>query len=143
MKEEDTLSEPPERRGPKLSRRGLALTNPVGEPLPHVVKRKVGVQICRLSAESCDNGSAGLKGRRVAHGTANVDKELVAVCNGSGSARGVLRRRRRRKKAHERSKFFDITQDIQAALVGVRRVVWRRLELTLRILFPLCLEELI
>src|SRR6266851_5190818 len=143
MKEEDTLPESPEGRGPKLSRRGLALTNPVGESLPHVVKRKVGVQICRLSAESCDSGSAGLKGWRVAYRAANVDKELVAVCNGSGSARRVLRRRRRRKKAHECGEFFDITQYIQAALVGVRRVVWRRLELTLGILFSLCLEELI
>jgi hypothetical protein len=59
MKEEDALSKSPEGGGPKLSRRGLALTDPVGEPVPHVVKRKVGVQICRLSAERCDSRSAG------------------------------------------------------------------------------------
>src|SRR6266404_6531581 len=101
MKEEDTLPESPEGRGPKLSRRGLALTNPVGESVPHVVKRKVGVQICGLSAESCDSGSAGLKRWRVAYGAANLDKELVAVGNRSGTARRILRGRRRRKKAHE------------------------------------------
>src|ERR1700680_4238651 len=112
MKEEDALPESPEGGGPKLPRRGLALTNPVGESLPHVVKRKVGVQICRLSAESGDSGSAGLKGWRVAHGRADVGKELAAVCNGSGSAGRVLRRRRWCKKAHERGKFFDITQYI-------------------------------
>jgi hypothetical protein len=48
---------------------------------------------------------------------------LVAVCDRSGAARRILRLRRR-NKAHEH---------IQAALVEVRRVVGRRLELTLLI----------
>jgi hypothetical protein len=43
MKEENALSEPPERRGPKLSRRCLTLTDAVSESIPHVAERKVGV----------------------------------------------------------------------------------------------------
>ena len=34
MKEEDALSEPPERRSPELSRRCLTLTDAVSESLP-------------------------------------------------------------------------------------------------------------
>ena len=90
MKEEDALSEPPEGRGPKLSRRCLTLSDAVSEPVPHVVKRKVGVQVNQLSAERCDGRSPRPKRRRVAQRAANFDKEPLAIRNGSGPARRVL-----------------------------------------------------
>ena len=90
MKEEDALSEPPERRCTKLSGSRLALTDSIGEPMPHVVERKVGEQISRPFTERRDRGGPRPKRRRVAQRTANFDKELLAVRNGSGSARRVL-----------------------------------------------------
>jgi len=90
MKEEDALSEPPERRCTKLSGSRLALTDSISEPTPHVVERKVGEQIDRLFTERRDRGGPGPKRRRVAQRAANFDKQLLAIRNGSGPARCVL-----------------------------------------------------
>ena len=42
VKEKDPLSKAPEWRGPELVRRGLALTDVVGEAGPHLVDRQIG-----------------------------------------------------------------------------------------------------
>jgi len=44
MKEEDALSEPPQRSGPKFSRRCLTLTDAISKPAPHVVTAEVPVR---------------------------------------------------------------------------------------------------
>ena len=44
VKEKDPLSKAPERRGPELVRRSLALTDVVGEEGPHLVDRQIGEQ---------------------------------------------------------------------------------------------------
>ena len=90
MKEEDALSEPPERRGPKLPRRCLTLTDAVSESIPHIVERKVGVKVNQLCAERCDGRSPRPKRWRVAQLAANSDKEPLAIQNGIGPTRHVL-----------------------------------------------------
>src|SRR5260370_14638446 len=50
---------------------------------------------------------------------------------------------RGRQNPYEGCKFLNIAQHIEAGLIGIRRVIRGRLELTLRILLPLGLEQLV
>jgi len=115
VKEEDPLSNAPERGCPELVRAGGALRNAVGETFAHVVDEQVGQELRRLVREgsvrdrrgaACNHLTGGQR-RRMAMGAAYFYEGGPPVREGGrvGSGRG------RGKHAHKVGKGLDVGDD--------------------------------
>jgi hypothetical protein len=112
MKEEDALSDAPERGGSELVGAGATLRDAVGEAFAHVVDEKVGVKIRRLIGKRSARAGLGATGDLCARGkqwsmavdTTNRCKSgapfLAGRSGGCGSGRG--------QHPHEVGKGFDV-----------------------------------
>src|ERR1700722_1254911 len=132
------LPEAPERRGSELVRFRLTLANPIVQVRTHLMKRKVGIEVCRLVAQLWNGGVAGPERLAVAECAACFVEDVLAVCDRLWPSGLAVRWLRRRKQAHEAGKFLDVTQKIvRSDFGGIRKIVGRRLELASSLLLTL------
>src|ERR1035441_6613452 len=81
VQEKQTLPEAPEGRRPELARFRLALANAVVQVRTHLMKRKVGKEVCCLVAQLWDGGVARHKRLAVAKCAACFVENVLAVCD--------------------------------------------------------------
>src|SRR6267378_6354020 len=144
MQEKDSLSYPPERRGPELSGARLSLRDSVGQPVAHVVDQHVGEQIRRLIAQRRDRGIAGRERGSVTESATDAAEQALAVRDRRGSSRRIGRRRRRREEAHEETEFFDVAYRVKSGRGSrIGDAVRNRRELAARSFIPLGLKQLV
>lgn len=150
MQEKNAFPEPPKRCSAELVVCCLALLDAVIELCPHVVNRKIRIELDILIAQLRDRGIFArvpdcgfdcVKHRGMAKGAPCLTENHISVLDGAGGGSlDVVGRLRWREQSHEGRKFFDIAQYVQPLIGGIGRVVGRWLELAFRVLLPLGLE---
>lgn len=112
MKEEDALSDAPERSGSELVRSGATLRDAIGEFFPHVVDDKVRVKIRRLIGERNTRAGRGATRNLCPRGQrGRMTMDTTYLCKGGASffaGRCGARGSRWGQHAHEVGKGFDV-----------------------------------
>src|ERR1035438_1146457 len=129
---------------PRNSPRPNSTPSSVVQVRTHLMKRKVGKEVCCLVAQLWNGGVARHERLAVAEYTACCLENAVAICDRLLPSRLTFRRLRRRKQAHEVGKFLDVTQQIvRSDFGGIRKIVGGRQELTSRHLLALGLKQFV